>query len=702
MKTNLNCFYPATGNNLSKWLSMTQKFFSGLFLLILFASLTGGKAMAAIVYVKSSAMGLNNGKSWENAFTSLQDGIDNCAAGDNVYVWRGVYKPTKKFGGTEARNAAFQMKDQVNVFGGFGPGSLSVETRTDFGFGEINETILSGDIGVAGDPSDNCYHVFYNADAGNISSPTKLDGFTIRDGNANSVSTTYPHQFMGGGVYNGPQSFVSFVNCKFYNNSAGLGGAFYANGLGGSFQYCIFNNNNAIVVNSTGGFGGAIYTFLVIQADFTNCLIYENTAVTSGGGIAIYSSTSAKRSTTSIIHTTIAYNHANLAGGIRIWDYCDAHVDLSIIQFNTHSGTEGKNIHVSSNSTFKILGSVHNRAQADFTGGTGTSVMIYLYAGSDPAFLNPAAGNFRIGGNSDATDYEEVNLYNEGTTKTDLSGHKRVQGIGPDCGCYEYTPGLDPSNNKSAAFTTDPIVLTTGSKVTVNSAITYLGATATQYGHTWNKESIFNTSLAKTQLGTRSTLGSFSSEISGLIPGYPYYVAPYATTSAGTYYGLPQVVTIPRITSTPALINTSICTGLTNLSYEVNVRADLLLSGIVLTAPPGLLLCQRGDTGSAKSISIDMIKTINSNYVNPTIYLKIENPDYHSDISGDLVITTIGAELKIPINIKVNEAPKVYSFTGAGAYCPGGDGVEVGFSGSEIGVDYCFVISDNYLLMFRT
>ena len=530
--------------------------------------MTGQKAMA-IIYVNASATGLNNGTSWENAYTSLQDGIDNCTFNGTVWVWRGVYKPTKKFGGTDARNAAFQMKSGVTVLGGFGPECPYFTDIKDFGFGEINETILSGDIGVSGDPSDNCYHVFYNADPGYSISPANVYGFTIRDGNANSLSATYPHQFMGGGVYNGPNTYVSFVNCKFYNNTAGYGGAFYGAGYG-YFEHCIFNNNNAILVSSAGGVGGAIYitcmtTGAVVK--FNNCLIYENTAATSGGGIAVYSADRAKRATTNIVHTTIAYNHANLAGGIRLWDYCDAQVELSIISLNTHNGTEGKNIHVSSNSTFKITCSVHFRTQKDLTGGAG--VYVYAPAGSNPAFLNPAAGDFRIGGNSNAVDIMDDSMYDEGTITTDLRGQKRVQNYAPDCGCYEYTPGLDPSNNKNAAFTTDSIVLTTGSKVTVNSAITYLGETATQYGHTWNTDYIFNTSLDKTQLGTRSTLGSFSSEISGLVPGQIYYIAPYATTSVGTYYGLPQVVTIPKITSTPALINTSICTGLDNPKFEL-------------------------------------------------------------------------------------------------------------------------------------
>ena len=64
-------------------------------------------------------------------------------------------------------------------------------TRRDIA---VYETILSGDIGAPGAPSDNCYHVV----TGSATDETAvLDGFTVTDGNANG---SWPRD-TGGGMY---------------------------------------------------------------------------------------------------------------------------------------------------------------------------------------------------------------------------------------------------------------------------------------------------------------------------------------------------------------------------------------------------------------------------------------------------------------------------------------------------------------------
>ena len=80
----------------------------------------------------------------------------------------------------------------MRLYGGFD----GAETQRDERDWENNATILSGDIGVSGNNTDNCYHVFYHPDGTNLDSTAVLDGFTVTAGNAAGV---FPHS-NGGGI----------------------------------------------------------------------------------------------------------------------------------------------------------------------------------------------------------------------------------------------------------------------------------------------------------------------------------------------------------------------------------------------------------------------------------------------------------------------------------------------------------------------
>src|SRR5690606_37941362 len=101
--------------------------------------------------VDSAATGANNGYSWADAFTDLQSALAIAASGTEIWVAKGTYKPTT---GTD-RNATFAMKNGVAVYGGF----VGTETSRDERRWWEHETILSGDIGVEDDDSDNSRRV---------------------------------------------------------------------------------------------------------------------------------------------------------------------------------------------------------------------------------------------------------------------------------------------------------------------------------------------------------------------------------------------------------------------------------------------------------------------------------------------------------------------------------------------------------------
>lgn len=138
-----------------------------------------GLAMhAQIVYVKSTATGLANGTSWTNAYTDLQVAIDHTPTADTIFVAGGTYFPSFRLAGDSLRNSTFFFNRDMTVYGGFS-GEPGTEGAIDSRDPDLNQTILSGDFGIPGDPADNAFHVVY---LDRVSDTFRLDGFIIEKG----------------------------------------------------------------------------------------------------------------------------------------------------------------------------------------------------------------------------------------------------------------------------------------------------------------------------------------------------------------------------------------------------------------------------------------------------------------------------------------------------------------------------------------
>ncbi|HBO34267.1 MAG TPA: hypothetical protein DD636_05965, partial [Anaerolineaceae bacterium] len=109
--------------------------------------------------------------SWTNACT-LQNALEDAITGDEIWVAAGIHKPTN---GSD-RTKTFMLADGVDVYGGFPAAGGTWEQRN----WQKNPTILSWDIGVSDDYSDNSHNV---VSAYNLLETTVIDGFTIRAGN---------------------------------------------------------------------------------------------------------------------------------------------------------------------------------------------------------------------------------------------------------------------------------------------------------------------------------------------------------------------------------------------------------------------------------------------------------------------------------------------------------------------------------------
>jgi len=161
-----------------------------------------------IAYVDSSATGANNGTTWGDAFTDLQDALryhEICPEGpDTILVAQGTYFPSP----IGTRDTSFWIPDGVVVLGGFPTGGAAVADRDWKSY----ETILSGNVDGEDTEVGNSIHVVRTANAG---MNTVLSGFTITEGNtASAIGVAY-----GGGMHN-ENSSPTISHCTFIGNES--------------------------------------------------------------------------------------------------------------------------------------------------------------------------------------------------------------------------------------------------------------------------------------------------------------------------------------------------------------------------------------------------------------------------------------------------------------------------------------------------
>lgn len=257
-------------------------------------------AAGETVFVDASATcGTNNGQSWANAFTDLQDALAlNLSEGDEIWVANGTYYPVTPYANptTTDREVSFVLPKGVAIYGGFHGLDLDPECEEVLAEGEedpsernefANPTILDGDIDT-GTGGLHSYHVVY-ADATGLDTGTKLSGFTIRNGRASASSGV--HSVGGGILLNGVTVFGSatagpslnrLTICENQAYAAG-GGMYSLNYSHGFLVNVTFKNNTTTDDESTGGalcFDGKGYGLV------QNGVFYSNTSGGVGGGCA--------------------------------------------------------------------------------------------------------------------------------------------------------------------------------------------------------------------------------------------------------------------------------------------------------------------------------------------------------------------------------------------------------------------------------
>ncbi|MGC8743457.1 MAG: PKD domain-containing protein [Verrucomicrobiia bacterium] len=216
--------------------------------------------------------------------------------------------------------------------------------------------------------------------AGNIAS---TNGGGVFDGNLSRCIITNNIAQTGGGSY---QAFIE--NGIIAGNQADMdgGGAAY-----GTLYNCILSNN---VAEYGGGAGGST---------MINCLIIKNTAISDGGGA----------NTATLLNCTISDNRAESGGGA---------INCEMINCISYFNEADYDPNVSDcNCLFTCT--------TPLQPGDGN-------IDSDPRFIEPFSGNYRLDSTSPCIDAgtNAASLF----YPTDLDGNLRSQGKSIDMGAYEY------------------------------------------------------------------------------------------------------------------------------------------------------------------------------------------------------------------------------------------------------------------------
>ena len=223
---------------------------------ILMVMMTGSLSVADIIYVDDDISG-GDGRTWQTAFSDLQDAMAIAVAGDDILVAEGTYKPTD----TTDREASFFLPDGVRLIGGYGQGSSAAPDW------RAHPTILSGEIGDPDIVEDNTYRLIQILGAQNPR--TSVDGFIFQS----PFNERMEEEFGGNGVFF-DDSIGEVIRCRFADFKGPFGNGCVALNTTITIRDCEFircKEGNGVALNSSR------------PAYIENCLFLENSG--RGGGI---------------------------------------------------------------------------------------------------------------------------------------------------------------------------------------------------------------------------------------------------------------------------------------------------------------------------------------------------------------------------------------------------------------------------------
>lgn len=217
-----------------------------------------------------------DGKSWANAFKTIQKGVNEAEDCNEVWIKEGTY----------TLSSQIDVPYTVRIYGGFAGTETQVSQRDRCN----NETIIDGDGEVR------CL---------NVTAAATIDSVTLVDGDVDGN---------GKMIYCSANALIQ--DCVIGGNSdtTDCGGGVYIDDCSPKVDRCVFKSCEA-------DYGGGIYNYEG-AAEITNCVFFENYADWAGGGIYNTDDTQAK-----IINCTFYENNGDNNGGA-IYNEYDAEATI--------------------------------------------------------------------------------------------------------------------------------------------------------------------------------------------------------------------------------------------------------------------------------------------------------------------------------------------------------------------------------------
>ncbi len=259
------------------------------------------------------------------------------------------------------------------------------------------------------------------------SKDARLVDNVIRNNTGQDIDLTGAANFLGGGLYIGPNCTVSLLSNTISSNGATRGGGLYAapnstvvlvsNWITGNAVYDFYGYDPV-------GYGGGLYLSDCF-ATLTNTVIADNQADTAGHGSGLYIDGSPAR----LLHTTIARNGGGDGSGVYITG-----TTSTVALTNTILVSHTVGITVTAGNTATLNGVLWYSNTINY-GGMDTITVTNEYTGN-PAF---AADGYHLTTSSAAIDRGV-----DTGVKTDIDGHPRPLSGGADIGADEVGQMLIP------------------------------------------------------------------------------------------------------------------------------------------------------------------------------------------------------------------------------------------------------------------
>jgi len=391
-----------------------------------------------IIYVRETAVGDENGSSWNNATANLKRAM-RVTDVQQVWVATGTYP---------AYNA--KMRNGVAIYGGFDPDN-DIDDLSDSRILPDYDTNTEGSVINGG----NAGSVISNNDNG-LDNTAILNGFTLTNGKSSTGAGIYNNGASpilsnlwikgntatddGGGIYNNNSSSPVMTNITLSGNSARYGGGMFNRNSSSPVM-----SNVIIKSNTTAEDGGGMYNDASASPVMTNVAITGNAAKNGAG---MYNRTN---SSPILVNTLIANNTATTNGGAIRNESTSSPVLTNV----TIAGNGGSNAVYATDGTTTIdnsivFGTISGSYAAQYSmiedsSATDNGNIDMTDIISDDVFYNPANGDYSLKDTAVAINTGNNALFTglDENTK-DLAGNPRLFGGIIDLGAYESQ--ATPSN----------------------------------------------------------------------------------------------------------------------------------------------------------------------------------------------------------------------------------------------------------------